>query len=178
MSIRPGMSIVEVAFEVGTALAEDGVTAVLSGGGAAATYAPEAHQTQDLDFILQSARAKVDPVIGLGFRSRGRSGMYEHPDIPFTLEFPAGPLAVGDEVIREWITLQDAGRQLNILSPTDCVRGRLAAAIHWRDEKSIDQALAVAKLHPVDLAKIELWCEGEGGRDVFASLAARLKEFP
>jgi hypothetical protein len=174
MSIRADMSIVEVAFEVGTALAEAGATAVLSGGGAAATYAPEAYQTQDLDFILQSARAKVDPVIGLGFRSRGRSGMYEHPDIPFTLEFPAGPLAVGDDVIREWSTLRDGDLQLNILSPTDCVRDRLAAAIHWRDEKSINQALAVAKLHPVDLAKVGVWCQTEGGEEVFATFAARL----
>ncbi len=41
-SVRSGMTIVELAFEVGSALAEGGVVAVLSDGGAAATYAPEA----------------------------------------------------------------------------------------------------------------------------------------
>lgn len=174
MSIHPGMTIVEVAFEVGTALADANVVAVLSGGGAAATYAPEAYQTQDLDFILQSARVKVDPILELGFRPRGRSGMYEHPDIPFTLEFPGGPLAVGDEVVREWMTLREADRQLNILTPTDCVRDRLAAAIHWKDEKSIEQALAVARRHSTDLSTIENWCRAEGGDAVFQSFMGRL----
>ena len=161
------MTIVELAFAVGTALTEGGVVAVLSGGGAAAAYAPEAYQTQDLDFVLQSTRAKVDPILNLGFRPRGRSGMYEHPAVPFTLEFPPGPLAVGDEVIRVWKTLHEAGRELNIVTPTDCVRDRLAAAIHWRDEKSIDQAAAVAHHHPVDLEIVRAWCEKEGGARTF-----------
>jgi hypothetical protein len=36
--------------------------------------------------------------------------MYEHSDIPFTLEFPHGPLAVGDDTIERWDTLQEGDR--------------------------------------------------------------------
>lgn len=173
MSVHPEMSIVDLAFEVGTALAQGGIVAVLSGGGAAATYAPEAYQTQDLDFVVQSARASVASILSLGFKPRGRSGMYEHPEIPFTLEFPPGPLAVGDEVIKTWNILCEEGRELNIISPTDCVRDRLAAAIHWRDEKSIAQAVAVAKRHLVDFEIVRRWCECEGGTKVFESFRRR-----
>ena len=169
------MTIVEVAFEVGTALAEGRVIGVLSGGGAAATYAPEAHQTQDLDFVIQSLRANVEPILGLGFRRRRGSGMYEHPHIPFTLEFPRGPLAVGDEAIEAWDTLREGERSLNILNPTDCVRDRLAAAIHWNDLASIRQAVAVARRHTVDWAKIEGWCAAEGGAKTYARFVGQLR---
>lgn len=169
------MTIVQIAFEIGTALAQENVVAVLSGGGAATTYAPDAYQTRDLDFILQSTRTKADPVLRLGFRPIGRSGMFEHPDVPFTLEFPQGPLAVGDEVIETWHTLHEEDRVLNVISPTDCVRDRLAAAIHWRDERSIDQAVAVALLHTIDLGIVEAWCEREGGRWTFDAFAMRLR---
>ena len=161
------MALVDLAFEIGTALAREGIVVVLSGGGAAATYAPEAYQTRDLDFVVQSVRARVEPVLELGFRPRGKSGMYEHPDVVYTLEFPLGPLAVGDTVVQAWDTLREGERELNILSPTDCVRDRLAAAVHWRDERSIDQAVAVARRHPVDLDLVRGWCEAEGGRRTF-----------
>ena len=168
------MGLTEVAFEVGTALAESRVLAVLSGGGAATTYAPEAYQTADLDFIVQSFRAKVDPILALGFRLRAGGGMYEHPEVPYTLEFPRGPLAVGDEVIERWDTLRDGDRELNILTPTDSVRDRLAAAIHWRDDASIDQAVAIARRHPVDLVLIREWCEREGGGRTFSTFRGLL----
>ncbi|RYD61758.1 MAG: hypothetical protein EOP84_35340 [Verrucomicrobiaceae bacterium] len=167
MSISADSTVTEVAFEVGNALAQAGIRAVLSGGGAATIYAPEAYQTRDLDFILLSRRASVGPILALGFKPIQGTAMYEHPDIPFTLEFPAGPVAVGDEVITEWAVLRDAGRELTLLTPTDCVRDRLAAAIHWKDWKSVEQAALVGRNHPIDLKKIEEWCAEEGGTRVF-----------
>ena len=76
------------------------VTAVLSGGGAATLYAPKAHQTRDLDFILHSAVSmpEAKPVFDLGFSETKSRGVYAHPDLYFTVEFLPGPLAVGDAV--------------------------------------------------------------------------------
>ena len=51
---------------------------------------------------------------------------------------------MGDEVILRWDTIRREAQLLNLLTPTDCVRDRLAAAIHWHDASSIHQAAAVA----------------------------------
>ena len=59
--ITADSGLVEVAFAVCTALARAGVTAVLSGGGAATFYAPEAIQSYDLDFILEVYPKDGDP---------------------------------------------------------------------------------------------------------------------
>lgn len=171
------MTVSEVAFEVGTVLAEASIEAILSGGGAATIYAPEAYQTRDLDFILMSRRASGLPILALGFRTIPGTGMYDHPDIPFTLEFPPGPLAVGDEVITSWEILRDGERTLSILTPTDCVRDRLAAAIHWRDRASLVQAAAVAKRQKIDLDRVRTWCVAKGGERTFEDFMALLDRF-
>ena len=173
MSIEPGASIEWVAYEVCTALHKEAVTAVLSGGGAATIYAPEAHQTNDLDFIITLSAPDVpsaQAILDLGFERDGPAAMYLHPNIPFTLEFPLGPLAVGDEIITEWLTKEKDGLLLHIISPTDSVRDRLAAAIHWKDHNSLLQAAAIAKGNDVDLDVIERWCEREGGAVQFRML--------
>jgi ribulose 1,5-bisphosphate carboxylase large subunit-like protein len=82
----------ELAFFVCSALDAAKSIAVLSGGGAASVYAPEAYQSRDLDFILQfGGSVSAEPLEKLGFSARG--GTYAHPDTEFTVEFPAGPLA-------------------------------------------------------------------------------------
>jgi len=49
-----------------------------------------------------------------------------------------------------------------LLSPTDCVKDRLAAYYHWNDEQSLDQALMVYKENQVDLGEVERWSLNEG----------------
>ena len=50
-----GYTIEDAAYLVCSAMKNAGVTAVLSGGAAAAIYAPKAYKTQDLDFVLHFA---------------------------------------------------------------------------------------------------------------------------
>jgi hypothetical protein len=168
VSLGHSSTFEDVAFAVCTALDRSGVTAVLTGGGAATIYAPAAYQTRDLDFILQFAsEPSQEPLLEIGFRRTKNAAIYSHPALPYTLEFPPGPLAVGADVVAAWSTVKRDGEILYILSPTDCVRDRLAAAIHWNDLSSIRQAAEVAKLHHVDLKLVEQWCEHEGGRRQF-----------
>ena len=74
-----------------------------------------------------------------------------------------GPLAVGNDFITTWNTWYRDGLSLHIIKPFDCVRDRLAAAIHWKDASSARQAAAVAKAQGVDVAAVREWCLGEGG---------------
>lgn len=178
MSIVHGSSLAEIAFEVCTALDAAGITAVLTGGGAATVHAPEAIQSYDLDFILQFMAASFppdeQPLIDLGFFRKVRSAMYRHLETRLTVEFPPGPLAVGDDLITQWQTLRRNDRVLYVLSPTDSVRDRLAATIHYRDSSSLEQAVSVARLHDIDLPLVEAWCAREGGSAQFAAFLVRL----
>ncbi|MCM2321988.1 MAG: hypothetical protein NDJ90_01865 [Oligoflexia bacterium] len=51
---------------------------------------------------------------------------------------------------------------LKLLTPTDCVKDRLAAYFHWNDRQGLNQAVAVAKSHPIDVADIKAWSKREG----------------
>jgi hypothetical protein len=164
-------SLRAVAFEVSTHLSVHRHVAVLSGGSAATVYAPEAYQSSDLDFVMEffGSRAEMDELVRpLGYERKGR--VYEHTSNVLTLDFPSGPLAVGDERILSWTTLREGEMLLHVITPTDCVRDRLASFIHWNDRAGLDQALAVAKAQEVNIPLIEGWCRREGGE-------AKLREF-
>jgi len=175
MTITPATSLRDLAFIVCTALHCQGTTAVLSGGGAATVYAPEAYQSRDLDFILgfwSALGGESDAALrALGFTQHG--GTYSNAATPFTLEFPAGPLMVGEERIFEWDTLTQGEYLLYILQPTDCVRDRLAWFLFNNDFSSLEQALAVATRHPIDLEAIENWARREGVSRQFAFFRSR-----
>ena len=61
MAITADSTLPEVAFEVCSALEAEGVTAVLTGGGAATFHAPEAIQSFDLDFVIELQSSDGDP---------------------------------------------------------------------------------------------------------------------
>jgi hypothetical protein len=171
VTIHEGSSLREIAFEVCTALDRAGATAVLSGGGAATLYAPQAIQSFDLDFILtmHGGRAGTGHVLQeLGYRLAGHH--YEHAESKFIVEFPPGPLAIGDELITDWDTLREAAKLLHLITPTDACRDRLAAFYHFHDRSALDQALAIhaAQGKRIDLARIERWSEREGSSSRFA----------
>ena len=70
---------------------------------------------------------------------------------------------IGEEYIdyRE-CTVQKIGElDLHILTPTLCVMDRLAAFYHWNDRQSLDQAVMVAKRHPIDFQKVKSWSRKE-----------------
>lgn len=151
---------------------------MLTGGGAATVYAPEAYQSRDLDFILtyQSSikSGSAQPLIELGFTELG--GVYRHPNTPFSVEFPPGPLAIDDEIIRSYETIREAGLVLHILTPTDCVRDRLSWFLYNNDYAGLDQAVAVAQSQPVDLKLVKDWCLKQNETRKYEMFLARLKK--
>lgn len=179
MIITATTPLSEVATAVCSALDRAGITAVLTGGSAATYYAPEAYQSSDIDFIAMRfgntrARTAVDNPLGaIGFHVD--KDCYRHPESPYPIEFPPGPLAVGREILTGWRTVQSAEGILHVLHPTDSVKDRLAAFIHWNDRSGLSQALAVARAVPgeIDLANIEAWAEGENGRAKFEEFRER-----
>ncbi|MCH8978373.1 MAG: hypothetical protein IH945_03915 [Armatimonadetes bacterium] len=162
MTISPTTSLRELAFIVCTALDKAGTTAVLSGGGAATIYSKEAYLSRDLDFVLSfGGTDSSQPLTDLGFTLAGQS--YFHPNTPFTLDFPPGPLAVGSDLLTEWSTLEEADMILHIIKPTDSVLDRFAAYVHWQERASLEIAarVAIAVGDELDWDRIRTWCANE-----------------
>jgi len=150
-----------------------GIGVVLVGGAVVAIYTDGAYRSGDLDFVPGDLFGRpVDECMAkIGFHRRGRH--FEHPECPHLfVEFVAPPLGIGDDgniVPREETV---SGQILKILSPTDCVRDRLASYIHFRARECLEQATLVARAQTVDWKKIERWCheEGSGGVEAFEEL--------
>jgi len=171
----------DVCFAVSSALVAGNMPAVLTGGSAAAVYAPHAYQSLDADFILdgdEPLEAVANVLERLSFRRSGRSRIFTHPRSTFTVDFPKGPLAVGGDYVLERNTLHRGDQQLSILTPVDCIRDRLAHFFFWDDFTALGAAVAVARAHANadDIEHIRRWSERESPAFTkkFAEFARRL----
>ena len=94
----------------------------------------------------------------------------------FFIEFPAGPLAVGNEPVEKLAELQFETGKLRLLSPTDCVKDRLSAYYHWGDRQCLQQAVWVAQMKPIDWIEVEPWSRQEGATEKFVEFRAELQD--
>jgi hypothetical protein len=172
--ITPESTLSDVAFHVCTALERAGITAVLTGGSAATFYAPDAYQSRDIDFVMALWAPNGErALLEAGFTRD--IDCYVHPDTVYPIEFPAGPLMVGDDLIRAWTTVQRGGEVLHVLTATDSCRDRLAALLFWNDFSGLDQAIAVCRARDdVDLDVVRRWCLRAGHRKKWDLLRSRL----
>jgi hypothetical protein len=164
--ITASTGIEELAAIVSVALEAAGISAVLSGGAVVSIYTNNEYRSGDLDFVsLDSAQKIGDALAPLGFRRKGR--MFSHPRTALFVEFPPGPLAVGDALIRarEVAEKRTPAGTIRLLTPTQCVMDRLAAYFHWNDAQSLDQAIMVAATQQISLARIDAWAKREGASE-------------
>jgi hypothetical protein len=159
------ISVKELAALVGGKLKEHHIDAVLTGGAAVTIYSENRYLSTDLDFVTRAAEYQgkaIKAAMGeLGFQLK-TEGFFEHPACPFIVEFIPPPLAVGQEPVKTVRTIKTKSGSFRILSPTDCVKDRLAAYYHWNDPQSLEQAIMVAKRRKVDLQEIRRWSKNEG----------------
>lgn len=169
------MSQVELAAYIQDALQADGIPVVLSGGSAVSFYSSNQYVSNDLDLINAgfARRSKIKAVMeNLDFTEKGR--YFTHPETPYFVEFPDGPLSVGEEPVREISEFPLATGTLRVLSPTDCVKDRLCAFYFWNDLQGLAQAILVATSQPVSLEEIQRWSEVEGKGQEFKVFTERL----
>lgn len=165
----------EIAALVQAHLSKKGIDVVLSGGATVAVYSENAYVSKDVDLVnAYSVRASA---IGaamreIGFQEEGR--YFRHPDSDVLVEFPPGPLAVGAEPVKEVQEIELATGTLKLISPTDCVKDRLASYYHWGDRQALSQALLVAQHRPVDLLEVARWSEAVGKHDEFQEIRPSL----
>ena len=164
-------TLIDVAFQVCTALAHAGYTAVMTGGSAATFHAPRAYVSDDIDFVLTlSSTGGEQALEALGYKRK--RDFYVHPQSRFPLEFPPGPLAIGEDLVKTWKTVKRRREVLHVLSATDSCRDRLASFLFWNDFNGLEQALEVCRAQgrKVNLQLVRKWCirEGQGEKcDLF-----------
>jgi len=170
------MSIGEIAAYIAEHLRHNGINVVLTGGSCVSIYTNNRYQSYDLDFIEvgSSGRKKISGILmKLGFQEKDR--YFIHPNTPFFVEFPVGPLAIGDEPVSEVAKLEFATGSLSLLSPTDCVKDRLTHYYHWKDRQCLDQAIMVAAVSEVDLEEVYRWSRHEGMEEEFNRIRTMLQ---
>ncbi len=169
------MSPVELAAYISDYLRARGIDVVLSGGACVMIHSENRYVSYDLDFVNArfADRKRIrEAMADIGFTEEKRH--FRHPDAAYIVEFPAGPVAVGGEPVQRIDEVSLRTGRLRLLSPTDCVKDRLAAYFHWKDRQSLEQAVLVAHANEIDLAELERWAVGEGHGEVFADLRDRL----
>jgi hypothetical protein len=144
-------------------LQNNGIEVVLSGGTAVEIYSKGIYVSKDIDFIENGLirRSKlVNLLKGIGFSYRTR--FFFHSESQFIVEFPKGPPSLGKEPISKINKLTFSTGTLRIISPTDCVKDRLANYFYFNDYQSLEQAILVAHSTEIDINEIERWCINEG----------------
>jgi hypothetical protein len=175
--IAKGISLTNLAVFLSAHCRQSGIEVVLSGGACVSIYTRNKYLSYDLDFVLlnYTSRKEVRTAMeAIGFREEGRH--FRHPDTPYIVEFLSPPLSVGGEPVREICEIRQGDNILKLLSPTDCVKDRLAAFYHWNDRQSLEQAILVAKKVKIEFREIQRWSRGEGLQDKFEEFKKALGE--
>jgi hypothetical protein len=169
------IKIKELALLVGQALADNQLEAVLVGGACVSIYSHNRYVSGDLDLISYDDIKRIRAALAvLGF-SYTKNRYYTHPHCPYFLEFISPPVAIGREPVAHFNTIRTSRGQIKLLTPTDCVKDRLAAYFHWNDRQSLEQAVMVAKAQKVNLANIKKWSKAEGFADKYAEFLQDLQ---
>jgi hypothetical protein len=165
----------ELAGFVSSAFQNANIDVVLSGGSCVSIYSSEQYVSMDLDFVnaMFTKRDRIIAVMeSLGFREESR--YFRHPDAELLVEFPPGPLGVGEEPVKQIDELKTDTGTLRIISPTDCVKDRLTWYYHDDDIECLRQAILVAKDNTIDLKELKRWSDVEGKTDMFKQIRAQL----
>jgi len=161
------MTQAELAAYVQSRLRQAGIEVILSGGAAVGIYSDNKYISKDIDLVnAQFAKRKqIEEAM-------------KHPDSDHIVEFPPGPLSIGRSSVNEIYELIFETGILRVISPTDCVKDRLAHYFHWGDQQCLKQAILVANNHEVSLSELEEWSRNEGKLSEFNGVRDELQKNP
>lgn len=159
------MTIAELAAYVCSHFEKNNIKLVLTGGACVTIYSKNPYQSKDLDFIEYSAISTTKKLLSKIFAQidfHYTANCYIHKDVKPYIELVKGPLAVGNEPVSEISKMILSTGILYLLSPTDCIKDRLAAYYYWKDAESLYQAIYVAQSQKINIEEIKRWSRQEG----------------
>lgn len=156
------MTMPELASYVCSKLEENNIEVVLSGGSCVEIYSRGDYTSYDIDLInrYNDTFFKIKSTMeSLGFKEEGKYFTYK--DTKFYIEFPSGPLGVGDAHVEKIEEITTKYGVLKLLTATDCIKDRLAAYYHWDDEQGLQQAIWVAEQNKINFEELKEWSNNE-----------------
>ena len=171
------MSMQELGSYVCSSLEKQGIKTVLSGGSCVEIYSDGKYTTDDIDLVdrYNIGHKKIKSVmLDLGFKEHNR--YFVHSDTKWWIEFPRGPLGIGASAVKEIASKESEVGILRMLTPTDCVKDRLAAYYYWDDLQSLEQAVWVAKKNDCNLEAVKSWSESEGELEAYQDFLKKLEK--
>jgi hypothetical protein len=154
------MTQAELATYVQSHLQTKGITVILSGGAAVAIYTVNKYVSADIDLVdvnFAGRKKIIAAMKEIDFSEKNR--YFIHPDTKHIVEFPPGPLSIGEEPVKHINEIKFSTGILRVISATDCVKDRLAAYYFWNDQQSLAQAILVAKSSRISMSEIKRWSQ-------------------
>jgi hypothetical protein len=92
---------------------------------------------------------------------------FSHPLVEWYVEFPPTPISFGHLHVthEQCAVIELPAGTLRIVTPTQSVMDRLAAAIAWNDAQSREQAILVAATQEINWMELRTWFANEGETD-------------
>jgi len=162
------MTQAELAAYVQSYLRKLEINVILSGGAAVSIYTVNKYVSDDIDLVehYHEERNRIKTAMEeIGFHEENR--YFIHPDTKHLVEFPTGPLSIGEEPVWHIREIKFTTGVLRVISPTDCVKDRLAAFYYWQDQQSLTQALLVAMQNRININEIKRWSRASGNMNGF-----------
>jgi hypothetical protein len=175
------LSIEELAALICEALKKEGLKVTLSGGACAEIYSRKKYVTGDLDFVVNyiwpGNDKKIKKVMAeFGFEKNGRIYLNENELVAYSVEFPPGPLSIGEEYQITPVELKFKTGNLSLLSPTDSAKDRLTGYFYGNDAQCLEQALLICQMNKVKIGNIRAWAKKEGRPEKYKEFEDRLKK--
>ena len=157
------LTLEETAAFVCTKLKEKNIDVVLSGGSCMEIYTKSNFSSLDIDFIPNptvTSKQIENTMLELGFK-KTESRYYKYHNNPNYIEFPTGPVSLGNDLTKKFAELKTHVGTLTLLTPTDCIKDRLCALVYHGGEECFNQAIAVAHLNIIDKKNLIDWARKE-----------------
>ena len=163
---------------VSAQLSRYGTDAVLVGGAVVSIYSEGAYKSGDLDFVVRRTGEDLEKAMAeIGFAKKDRH--YQHPACSHLfVEFTSTVLGIGEQHDIKPDEVHEGRFTFRILSPTDCIKDRLAIFIHDKSREGLDQALLVARNQPFNRNEVKRWCKNEKALHVYEEFETLLKQVP
>jgi predicted nucleotidyltransferase len=146
------------------------------GGAAVQFYTQAKYTTKDIDAILWGDSLEIVNRVmeDLGFHRTTTYRHFEHPSLPFVVEFPSSPIAVGNRLIEETNLIKIGKRSVRVITIEDLIMDRIIAAVEWKSPAHIEQAKLIWLKNKVriNIAYLTEFAKSEGYLDTLTTIMA------
>ena len=157
-----GMKAKDVAAIVQETLRKKGIDSTVVGGSCVEIYSNSKYTSGDIDIVSEYSLEEIENALtGLNFKRKDKTRIFERKDCEYFLDFVQPPLAIGNAPVKQLSNIKTKNGIIKLLTPSDCVKDRLAAYFYWDDKQSMEQAILVAKTNTLDYKDIERWAKEE-----------------